>query len=206
MEATQRRYGGKTAEERQAERRARLLVAGFELFGTRGYAATTIPAICTEAGLATRYFYEHFDSREDLFLALYDDLAGRVREAVETAVTAAPRDVTELTEAGVDAALRAYDDERVARIVLLEITRVSDRAEEHRRAALGAFAALSEEAIRAATGLPKRRARVVAIALVGAIAELLVHRAGDPSSIRPADLKAGVVALVEGALAARPAT
>lgn len=202
MATAQRRYGGKTIEERRADRRARMLAAGFELFGRRGYAATTIPAICAEATLATRYFYEHFASREDLFLALYDDLAERVRLRVEEAVAAAPRDVAAMTEAGVAAAMREYEDERVARIVLLEITRVSDRAEEHRRAALTAFARQSEEALRAATGLPPARARVIAIALTGAIAELFVHRAGDPASISPEELTGGIVALVRGTFAA----
>jgi AcrR family transcriptional regulator len=202
MASTARRYGGKTSEERRGERRGRLLAAGHDLFGTRGYAATTIPAICAEAGLATRYFYESFASREELFLALYDELAARVRDEVEAAVAAAPREIAAMAAAGVAAAERAYADTRVARIVLLEITRISDRAEEHRRAAIAAFGRVSERAIREAAGLPERRARVLAIALTGGIAELFVHRAGDPSSMSRDDLVAGVVALVTGALAA----
>ena len=42
--ATARRYGGKTAPQRRAERRERLMDSGLELFGTQGFAATTIEA------------------------------------------------------------------------------------------------------------------------------------------------------------------
>jgi AcrR family transcriptional regulator len=197
---TGRRYGGKTVDERRAERRERFLAAGLELFGTRGYAATTIPALCSEAGLATRYFYESFDSREDLFLALYDDLAARVRAEVEAAVAAAPQELEPIAAASVRASRRAYADKRVERIVLLEITRISDRAERHRRAALDEFARTSADAIRAATKMPPRRARALAIGLVGGITELLVHRAGDPDSISDRDVVAAAVALTRAAL------
>ena len=44
----------------------RRIEAGIELFGTRGYANTPVKAICEEAGLTERYFYEAFDDREDL--------------------------------------------------------------------------------------------------------------------------------------------
>ena len=71
---TSRTWRGQTIEERQAERRDRLIEAGIELFGTQGYAATSVKAICTEAGLTERYFYETFNDREDLLSEVYDIL------------------------------------------------------------------------------------------------------------------------------------
>ncbi len=59
----ERRYGGKTTTERRAERRERLLDAGLALFGTQGFATVTIEALCAEAGLNPRYFYEQFSRR-----------------------------------------------------------------------------------------------------------------------------------------------
>src|SRR4029077_5184552 len=56
----QRAYGGVSAEDRIAARRAKLLDAGLELFGTRGYATTGVKDVCREAGLTDRYFYESF--------------------------------------------------------------------------------------------------------------------------------------------------
>ena len=40
--AARRDYGGRTATQRRAERRQRLMTAALELFGTEGYPATSI--------------------------------------------------------------------------------------------------------------------------------------------------------------------
>ena len=98
-----RRYGGKTAEERRAERRERLMDAGLELFGTQGYASTTIEMVCAAAQLNARYFYEEFRSRELLLAAVYD----RHVEAVFKAVVAAAEQSPPEPRARLQAALRA---------------------------------------------------------------------------------------------------
>jgi AcrR family transcriptional regulator len=69
-----RDYDGKTAAERVAERRARLVDAGFELFGENGYAGTSIRAVLRQAGLRDRYFGESFADLDALLAAVYDQL------------------------------------------------------------------------------------------------------------------------------------
>src|ERR687894_2439675 len=91
--ATGRRYAGQAADERRAERRRRLLDAAVELFGTRGYGATTIEALYTEAKLAPRHFYEQFSGREQLLRAAYDETIAAVVDAVGEARRSAPTDV-----------------------------------------------------------------------------------------------------------------
>ena len=44
---------------RRLSPRARLLDAALELFGTAGYEATSIGALCREAKVSTRDFYRH---------------------------------------------------------------------------------------------------------------------------------------------------
>ena len=51
-----RDYDGKTADERVADRRARLIGAGLELFGEHGYAGTSIRSVLRQSGLRDRYF------------------------------------------------------------------------------------------------------------------------------------------------------
>ena len=59
LKAPTGRYGGKSAEQRQAERRGRFLDAALQLFGdTPGYRGTTVAALSEAAGLSTRQFYE----------------------------------------------------------------------------------------------------------------------------------------------------
>ena len=50
----------------------RILAGAKELFLARGYAATTVDAICEKAGLTKGSFYYFFDSKEDLGLAVLD--------------------------------------------------------------------------------------------------------------------------------------
>ena len=45
-----RRYRGVSLEQRQGDRRTRLIEAGLTVIGTQGYGAATVRAICAEAG------------------------------------------------------------------------------------------------------------------------------------------------------------
>lgn len=67
-------YGGVKANLREEERRKKLIEAGLEAFGTRGYTKTNIKMICGIAGLTERYFYESFRHKEDLLCAVYREL------------------------------------------------------------------------------------------------------------------------------------
>lgn len=69
-----RDYDGKTAAERVAERRGRLVDAGIELFGEHGYAGTSIRAVLRQAGLRDRYFGESFADLDALLAAAYIQL------------------------------------------------------------------------------------------------------------------------------------
>lgn len=129
-----RTYGGLSPDARRASRRERLLNAGLELFGTAGYARTTIPMICTESGVTARHFYEEFESREALLRAVLDDVAERAYEIVREALRATDVPVNER----VLASNRAYyryltEDPRRARIYALESLGISVELEQHRR-------------------------------------------------------------------------
>ncbi|WP_406836075.1 TetR/AcrR family transcriptional regulator [Streptomyces sp. AHU1] len=131
------RYGGRTAEERQAERRRRFLDAGLQLFGAGpGYRSTTVAALSEAAGLSTRQFYEAFRGLEDVLAALHL----QVNDWAEQAALAALAEARDLPLAERAAALfRAYaanvtSDPRRIRITFVEIIGVSARLEEQRLA------------------------------------------------------------------------
>jgi AcrR family transcriptional regulator len=175
--SSDRRYAGRTAQERRDERRARLLDAGLERFGTAGYAATTIEGLCAEASLNARYFYEQFRTREELLTAVYerhvDDVFDQVRAAVQDGGD---------PEAVVVAGLRAFveatlADERRARINYVEVVGVSAALEDRRRRVDQDYIELIT---RETAGLPTVGARTaeerrgIAVALVGAIDGLVL--------------------------------
>lgn len=171
------RYGGRTADERRAERRERLLDAGLQLFGTQGYANTSIEALCAATRLNPRYFYESFKTREALLRAVYDRHMEHLARTVADALQDAPLDPRGRVEVGLRAFVQTQlADHRNARITYLEIVGVSLELEHHRRSVLRGFAGLLEqEADRlAATGvLPQRDRHLTALALGGAIDGLL---------------------------------
>jgi AcrR family transcriptional regulator len=178
-----RRYAGQAAEERRAERRRRLLDAAVELFGTRGYGATTIEALYTEARLAPRHFYEQFSGREQLLRAAYDEAIAHVVSAVGEARRSAPEDV----EARVRAILVAFasamlSDPRRTRIVYLEAPGTSNALQRHASGVVRGFAAVVEEEARAAAvqgRLPDRDYALTSMLLVGGTNAILLDWLGD---------------------------
>src|SRR5687767_13409420 len=70
----ERRIRGRTLAERRSERRDAMLAAGLELFGTKGYAATTVEEVCRRAYVSSRNFYEEFENRLDLLVAVGEQI------------------------------------------------------------------------------------------------------------------------------------
>ena len=181
--STERRYGGRTAQQRRQERRERLLEVGLEQFGTAGYAATTIEGLCAAASLNARYFYEQFRSREELLGAVYErhveTVLGEVRAALDAVPAPAPQRLESGLRAFVDATLA---DERGARVNYFEMVGVSQKLEDLRRGVLRDYAELIAEE---ATRMPRVRGeasadrRGVAVALVGAIDGLITDWLSD---------------------------
>ncbi|WP_167193216.1 TetR/AcrR family transcriptional regulator [Brevibacterium pigmentatum] len=77
-----RPYAGASREARESARREQIIAAGIELFGTQGYRAATVGAICETAGLNKRYFYESFATLEDLLVEVYERVVADLRAAV----------------------------------------------------------------------------------------------------------------------------
>lgn len=181
-----RRYAGRSEAERRADRRARLLAAGLDLFGTLGWGGGTVERLCAAAGVATRSFYEEFPQREALLLAVYSALVDGAAAAVQEAVATCPLELAPRVERGI-AAYVTYltEDPRRARVVHVQVRAAGSELEPQRRAAVAGFAALIEVQGQLLAGAGQRRAQVTpltALALAGAANELLVHWAtSDPA-------------------------
>ncbi|MFF3917951.1 TetR/AcrR family transcriptional regulator [Streptomyces sp. NPDC001852] len=179
LKAPTRRYGGRSAEERQAERRRRFLDAALELFGgAPGYRGTTVAALSQAAGLSTRQFYEEFRTLEDVLAALHLQVNDWAEQAVLEALAAA--DGLPLAErAGV--LFRAYardvtSDPRRMRITFVEIVGVSPRLEEQRLARRARWVDLiraeADAAVARGEAAP-RDYRLAAAAFIGSVNGLL---------------------------------
>ena len=87
------RWSGVPLEDRQALRRDELIAAGVHLLGGESGPAVTVRAVCREAGLTERYFYESFSDRDEFVRAVYDDVCTRAMSALMSATT--PREAVE---------------------------------------------------------------------------------------------------------------
>lgn len=171
-----RLYRGISPTERRAQRREQLLQAGLELFGTQGYANTSIRAVSEAASLNSRYFYESFASREDLLYHVYSRTVEEIFSDV-AAATAEQQTIEEQAQAGVRSAwTNLVEDPRRARVIALEVVGVSDRLQRSRRANMHAFADLVvENTQRIGHGVvrPRMNPVLTARSLVGAIVDTL---------------------------------
>ncbi|MDR6975808.1 AcrR family transcriptional regulator [Streptomyces sp. 3330] len=173
------RYGGKTAAQRQAERRGRFLAAALQLFGDLpGYRGATVASLSEAAGLSTRQFYEEFRTLEDVLAALHLQVNDWAEEAVLAAFAAA--EDMPLVER-VTGIFRAYaanvtSDPRRIRITFVEIVGVSPRLEEQRLARRARWVDLicAEASAAAARGeAAPRDYRLAATAFIGSVNGLL---------------------------------
>ena len=79
--------GGKVPRTKRGERtRARLLEAAAAEFGERGFHDASISGITGRAGTALGTFYTYFDSKEELFRSLVQDMSNKVKERAGAAV------------------------------------------------------------------------------------------------------------------------
>ena len=204
--ATGRRYGGQDATERRATRRARFLEAGLELFGTKGYAATSVRAICAEARLTERYFYEAVRDREELLAIVYDELVDQVQTATFDAVNEAGGELKAQITAGLGTFVGALaEDPRKARVILIEVVGASPRLEARRHQVIHEFAEfIADLGRRHAPETDRGRLGMTAVALVGGVNELLVAHTLSPDWTGEKERTAEIVevcgALFHGAL------
>ena len=178
MEA-ERRYGGLSVAQRRAARRARLAHAGLELFGERGYAATTIEALCARANVTARHFYDEFASREALLSDVFDRVAREALACVDEAINAPGRSAVAVVRDGLGAYFtHITSDPRRARLLVMEVAGVSRALEVHRRAIMTTFIAQMVAAVRRleeAGVAPTVDVKLLSAALVGASAELTIE-------------------------------
>lgn len=157
-----RPYRGIDAVQRVATRRRQLLNAGLDLLGVAGEdpAELTVRAICGQANLGVRYFYESFTDKDHFVGAVFDSVVADMAATIQAAVAAAsPHEQARAAMADIVRTISA--DPRVGRLLFsVELSNtviVRKRAQSTALfAALlfahaGAQGALDNDQVRAAT-------------------------------------------------------
>ncbi|WP_018177705.1 TetR/AcrR family transcriptional regulator [Jongsikchunia kroppenstedtii] len=206
-----RRYAGRDVDERRRDRRARFLDAALELFGTDGYASTSVAAVCKTAGLSSRQFYAEFSDREHLLRELYDQLQDQAQTAVAEAFAASVGNGD--LNVWIDSAVRAFvdvyqHDSRLVRVSFVEVVGVSPEFEIHRHAQRARWADLLAAAVESGQthGLSVTAASPLAwAAYIGAVNAVLVLAVTDDTITIDAVIDTMRLLLAPGILGIPPA-
>jgi AcrR family transcriptional regulator len=165
-----------SAEQRLADRRERLMTAAYTLYAKPGFSATTIERLCSEARISNRAFYECFGGREELLQALHERCVEESLAVVAKALQEAPATLMGRIASGVRAYMEfATADWRRARIMHLEVRRSGDVLAVSRQRAIASFAQLVEDASAEFPVTVPIDRRLVALAVIGALQELLIE-------------------------------
>lgn len=159
-----------------APTRERLLTAARDLIEEGGYAAASVLAITTRAGLAAGTLYRHFGSKEELFVEVFRSVCDRELNAMQAAgrepgLTPTAR----LENVLLTFARRALRRPRLAWALLAEP--VDPLVDAERLAYRARYAALVAKGLSqaiAAGELPAQNVYLTAAGLVGACGEALV--------------------------------
>jgi AcrR family transcriptional regulator len=176
-------YAGQTPEQRHARRRTQLLAAGLDAFARDGWEGTTVAGVCRDAQISARSFYEHFASREALFIAVGESIAADVEAVVRAAVAGAGRTPDERAHDVLEALARFFaDDPRTVRVALLE-SLATPALRAHRARLLRSFSEPAAQLMLALHPDPATADRdalgLSAFVLAGGIVEALMAAAED---------------------------
>lgn len=174
------------------ERRRQLLDVAKEEFAERGFHATSMDDLALAAGVTKPVFYQHFASKRALFIAVLEDVGGRLL-AVLTHATAGATTGRERVQEGFSAYFRFVVSDRAAFRLLFgasarndaEFADVVDQVLEDAAAAVSMLIEID--------GTPEHRL-ALAHALVGMAEGLSRHGLTDPDASHDPDQLAWWVA------------
>lgn len=158
--------------------RERILDGALDVFARKGYHRALVDDIVRASGTSKGAVYHHFPNKEAVFVALVDDFSARLATTVAGAVAA-----REGALAKVDGALTAVlttfaDNERLARLILLEAVGLGPTYQTKRAEVAARFAALIQGYLDEAVedgALAPLDTRVATLAWLGAVNEVVVQ-------------------------------
>jgi AcrR family transcriptional regulator len=193
--------------ERSTKRRSELLRAAVRVFARKGFRTSRVADIAEEAGVAHGLLYHDFRSKDEvldeIFRRTWSNLAEALRE-LEASGAPLREQLQRFAAVYLGSWLETPD---LIRVLVREIARGPDvgmRADEI-QAVLGSVARLIDAAKRAGEVRPDVETRFAAVAIYGALEEILTGFVLDQLPSEAGDVEravAGVVDVVAAGLAA----
>jgi AcrR family transcriptional regulator len=175
------------------EHRSRLLQGMASVVVEKAFADITVADIVRAAGVSKRSFYEHFDSKESCFLALYSAASASALRTLEAAVSP-DQPWQDQIELGLNAYLSTLAaGPGLVRALFIDIHYLGEAGARARRAVMQALADFMLHSTRSATPLLPP---ALAMAAVGAINELILQAIESDRVAQLAELTQPASALV----------
>jgi AcrR family transcriptional regulator len=167
----------------ERNQRERLIAAVAEVCGERGYAESSVAEVAKRAGVSTASFYRQFKDKRECMLASFDELFGRLLDAIEGAC-AAEADAGGKARAGArTAAMLLASDPPTARLLSVEIVSVGPEGVRAQHEAIERLAVLLR-------GGRESVAVDTAWATVAAMTALVAKRVAEDRGPDPTELEA----------------
>ena len=165
-------------EARKEATRQRILAAAVEVFAEKGYHTAAVDDIVRISETSKGAFYFHFPSKQDIFIALVDELAATLLGQTEAAIGQKRGAL-----AKIDAALRTVFDafsghRRLAKILLVDMVGVGHALDMKLLALHERFAAMIRRYLDQAVAegsIPPIDTEIAAYAWLGAINEVVLR-------------------------------
>lgn len=168
-------YRGVSAADRAAQRRFRLLDAALTVWAD-SESRTTMTAVCAEAGLSERYFYESFPGLDALLDALMNQIAAEIEETSRRAADYAGAEPEARARASISSFVQLLlDDPRKGRVAIVESVAVP-KLRQRRTQLLRHLAHQSALEAREFLGSPDRNENAdetAGLLFIGGMAELI---------------------------------
>jgi TetR/AcrR family transcriptional regulator, repressor for uid operon len=190
------------APELREQRRRNLLRAAWKCAATKGLRELTVDEICAEAGVSKGAFYGYFQSKQELMIALLEDDAAQVEQAMRRLADEAASGVARLQGFARAMLQRGEDAGRAQLIADLWAAVAGDEALRsefssaisRRRVILRDWAAASV----AEGELRDVPANALASILLALGDGLMLHTALDPSAFQWRNVRTALLVLLEG--------
>jgi AcrR family transcriptional regulator len=163
------------AEAVARHQRGRLEGAMVDAVARHGYAETTLRELVTLAGVSKGTFYEHFESKQDCFLATFDDIIDIISGGIENAISRSS-DPGEKLLAGLRTFTAvATEEKKAAHLAVVESLTLGVDAVPHRDRAAQRFEALIRLSLDRFPG-PHRPSDLTVRGIVAGLRNCVYHR------------------------------
>ncbi|HEV7400552.1 MAG TPA: TetR/AcrR family transcriptional regulator [Solirubrobacterales bacterium] len=160
----------------RAVQRERLLAAMLRATAQLGYREVSVQDVLERAGVSRPTFYEHFENKEDCFLAAFDTGASRLRQRLETAAEEGETWRERLRLALEDLLHFVAEEPDAAMTLIVDARAACPPALLRRDEILDHFASCLDSQVRAESTDGSQPSAIAAAGIVGGIEALLYSR------------------------------